>query len=179
MPHTWSSTAAEQFWSLRKMSCVLTDTFQVETPEGEEDELTERHNRDEEQRVQFQTEYADYLSRETTENAERSITIANDLHFWAVYRSWTFCQDCGSLDKIKLMPSFQSKLPVKWNKNCHCKDVRYIVPCIENIPECLKNLTYADIITLRPVEMHVGDYKRLQHGYRQKTNMCRVTWSNL
>jgi hypothetical protein len=58
--------------------------------------------------------YADFLSTVTNENAQRSITIANDLHFWAVYRSRTFCQDCGSLDKIKLMPSFQSKLPVKW-----------------------------------------------------------------
>ena len=26
--------------------------------------------------------------------------------------------------------------------------------------------------------VHVGDYKHLKHGYRQKTRMFRATWSN-
>ena len=67
---------------------------------------------------------------------------------------------------------------MRFKSNCHCKEIRYIVLCIENISECLKDLTYSDIITLRPIDLHVGDYKRLKHGYRQNTNMCRATWSN-
>ena len=49
---------------------------------------------------------------------------------------------------------------------------------MENIPECLNDLSHTDIIALRPIDLHVGDYKPLKHGDRQKTNMCRAMWSN-
>lgn len=29
---------------------------------------------------------------------------------------------------------------------------------------------------LRPFEIHCGDYKRMMHGYRQRTGPFRVTW---
>ena len=49
--------------------------------------------------------------------------------------------------------------------------MQYIVPCIDNIPNCLKDLTHSDILALRPVDVHIGDYKQMKHDYRQK-NKC-------
>ena len=138
--------------------------------------LTERNKRDHEQHVEFSTKYANFLgSPETNFVDQQHGEVDDDLCFWAVYRSWTYCKECGSVDRLKLMPSFQSKLPVKLKSNCHCKNARYIVPCLQNIPD--GGLSYCDILTLRPLDIHVGDYKCLKHGYQQKTNMCRVSWS--
>ena len=177
MPRSWSVAAAQEFWSSRSVNLVLSQN--VERTTTEDDDSTARATRDEQQRLQFNNTYENFLSTDTNANIQRDITTANDLNFWATYRSWTFCEHCGSVQKLKLLPSYQNKSPVKTAKTCQCREIRYIVPCIENIPDCLKNLTYRDIVALRPVDLHVGDYKRLKHGYRQKTNMCRITWSNL
>ena len=72
------------------------------------------------------------------------------------------------LEKLKPLPSYQSRSAVKSKNVCHCKDMRYILPCIDNIPSCLKDLTHSDILALRAVDWHIGDYKRMKHDYRQK-----------
>ena len=47
------------------------------------------------------------------------------------------------------------------------------------IPDCLRNLSFREICILRPFQFHFGDYRRLQHGYKQKNSLCRVDWSLL
>lgn len=54
-----------------------------------------------------------------------------------------------------------------------------MVPQPDDVPLPLRNLTEADIRILRPFDIHCGDYKRMVHGYRQRTGPFRVTWSAL
>ena len=177
MPRMWSSPAADQFWSTRELAFVSTDNCNSHVTAEFQAELNERANRGEQEYQQFTAKYAKMLSNSVIPHSEENTSVAEDLTFWAIQRSWTFCNECGSVDRLKLMPTYQSKGLIKHKNDCQCKNIRYIVPCLENIPECLHGLSHNDILSLRPVDLHVGEYKRLKHGYRQKTNMCRVTWS--
>ena len=37
---------------------------------------------------------------------------ADDLLFWALFQSWTFCDACGRLEARKLLPGFQHRNPL-------------------------------------------------------------------
>ena len=106
MPHTSSTTAHDQFWSGRKVSSVLKDHIHAHGVLEGEIELSERARRDEEEKLQFTTDYANFLQTTQTNVSENTFSISNDLNSWAVYRSWTFCKECGSVDRIKLLPGF-------------------------------------------------------------------------
>ena len=53
----------------------------------------------------------------------------------------------------------------------------YIIPTASHFPDLFKGLSHAEIIVLRPFTVHLGDYVKKQNGYRQKTNIFRLTWS--
>ena len=53
------------------------------------------------------------------------------------------------------------------------------MPQVDDVPLLLRNLNRQDIQVLRPFEIHCGDYKRVVHGYRQRTCTIRISWSAL
>ena len=97
MPRPWSVAVAQEL--LRIVNFVLSQD--VERRTTEEDDSTARATRDEEQCLQFDNTYENFLSSDTNANSQSDITTANDLNFWATYRSWKFCEHCGSVQKLK------------------------------------------------------------------------------
>ena len=104
---------------------------------------------------------------------------ARDLRRWCVENSWCFCEKCGHLGFQKLLPSFRNSPPSPIDRKCKCGGGVYHVPQVEDVPVLLRNLTKDDIRVLRPFDIHCGDYKRVVHGYRQRTGTFRVSWSAL
>ena len=123
MSHTSSTSIHEQFWLSCKLSSVLKDNFDLDRTVEGETELTERTRRDENDKLQLTTDYANFLTAGSGHVTEKNFVNLHDLNFWAVYRSWTFCKECGSFDRVKLLPSFQSKTAVRCKTTCHCKDI--------------------------------------------------------
>ena len=76
-----------------------------------------------------------------------------------------------------MLPNYFKRPPVKFAKKCTCANKVYINPCVEKFPNVLKGLSHDEIIVLRPFNIHFGDYVKKQYGYRQKTNLFRLTWS--
>ena len=101
---------------------------------------------------------------------------AHDLFNWAVYKSWSYCDNCKLLHREKLLPSFKNS-KLKTVKSCPCKTARYHIPRAFEIPICLRSLTRTEVLALRPFTLHTGNYKVHRHGYRQKDGFCRVSWS--
>lgn len=106
-------------------------------------------------------------------------TESENLEFWIKHGSWTYCEKRKKLSELKLFPRFAKRPIVKAVKSCNCVDNRYTVPQYKDINDKLKELTRNEIIALRPLDMHVGQYKRLPNGYRRKTDKFRVTWSKM
>ena len=105
--------------------------------------------------------------------------VAQDLEFWAVHSSWSYCRSCKLLVSRKLLPSHARRPVVKYEPKCQCQASRYKTPQYAEIPSALRGLTFTEMTTLRPLDLHNGDYNRQQHGYRKKNSMTRVTWSAL
>ena len=55
----------------------------------------------------------------------------------------------------------------------------YCVLQVDNVPLLLRNLTKDDIRVLHLFDIHCGDYKRVVHGYCQRTGTFRISWSVL
>ena len=62
---------------------------------------------------------------------------------------------------------------------CHCKDNKYIVPNIADIPAELRCLEAHHVKALCPFDVDTGTYKRMQYGYRKKTCALRCACSKL
>lgn len=125
----------------------------------------ERLNRQEQDKVQFFANNEQFLNHDLPKPLY--MQTAEKLLFWINNSSWTYCENCKSLKTEKLLPRFENTPPVKMSNTCTCQQERYISPLYRQIPDALKNLTFTDI-TLRPFNIHTGDYERLQHGYRKK-----------
>lgn len=104
---------------------------------------------------------------------------ARDLRHWCENQSWSFCAKCGKLSTRKLLPSFRAKKAPPLDTACKCGGSAYVVPQPDDVSLPLRNLSEADLRILRPLDIHCGDYKRMVHGYRQRTGPFRVTWSAL
>lgn len=107
---------------------------------------------------------------------QRSSNKAHALLQWAVNKSWSYCAKCKLLQRQTLLPSFE-RCKLKTIKSCQCSTGRYHIPQAVEIPICLRGLTRGEIVALRPLTLHTGNYKIHQHGYRQKDGLCRVSWS--
>ena len=90
--------------------------------------------------------------------------VAEDLEFWAVHSSCSYCRGCKLLVSRKLLLS-------------HAR--RYKTQQYAEIPAVLRGLTLAEMTTPPPLHLHNDKYNRQQHGYRKKTSLMHVTWSCL
>ena len=102
---------------------------------------------------------------------------AEHLRLWCEEGSWSFCPKCGKLCPAKLLPSFRTRKHNILDNSCKCGGTTYCVPQAEDVPLPLRNLTAQDIRVLRPLVIHCGEYKRVVHGYRQRTGPFRVSWA--
>ena len=144
MSSTWTSDAAETFWSMRP--CALLS------------QLPNMHNR--------QQEYADSLESDTRqESLDKQQFMAthqlstpdkellnltkcvHNLKFWVTNSSWSYCQQCFLLKGQKLGCRFAKRPRTKPIKECLCSKDRYHVPLATAIPDVLKNMTAADLRT--------------------------------
>ena len=91
--------------------------------------------------------------------------------------SRSFCKDCNSLLFQKLLLSFTTNKKCNEKNVCQCKDDKYIVPLVQYIPSELRNLQLSHILILRPFEIDLGEFCRMQHGYRKKNAMLRLQCS--
>lgn len=95
------------------------------------------------------------------------------------------CTEAGPLFKVwktcrsKTDAIFPSQTAFPLDRACKCGGGTYIVPQLDDVPLLLRNLSSEDIRVLRPFDIHCGDYKRVVHGYRQRTGPFRITWSSL
>jgi len=176
MPTYWTSAKSLTFWANRKWRLVRNDnnigtriarlnidktardTQQTEATKAFLELYSGKHN--------LQQSSSKYFKNETTA-----------LQFWIEHSSWTYCQKCKQLLPQKLFPRFMNTPVVKAVKTCTCKAKRYIVPRYKNIPKELRKLTLKQIVALRPLTIHCGDYEKNAKGYRKKGSMFRVSWS--
>lgn len=100
--------------------------------------------------------------------------ISRALVFWCKSSPYR-CENCNVIIYRKFMPTFMKMTLWKNKQPCHCLTQRYIVPHVADIPDCLKNLTKADILALRPFDLDCGIYQRHQTGYRLKKGIIKIS----
>ena len=170
----WSVEHARRFWVSRVQNSIL----QYPVSLRREQQLTERQ---EERLTRMRHEEDTFCTMHSLENANDDTIIetseAEDLQFWAIYQSWTFCDSCGKLDPQKLLPPFRKRAPSRFLTACKCRGGTYEVPSTDDVPLVLRTLTIEDQRLLSPFTVHCGNYRRIFNGYRQRTGPFRVTWS--
>ena len=116
--------------------------------------------------------YANAESYVGTEDAE-------NLQFWAIHGSTTYCLNCQKLLPVKLLSRWTNRPIVKGKTSCTCIQGGYYSPNADGIPDVLKNLSNSEICSLRPLTVHCGQHTHLPISYRQKGGTFRLTWSKL
>ena len=102
----------------------------------------------------FNSDIGDQL----TEVEEHPANTAEALLQWAINKSWSYCVKCKLLQPEKLLPSFHTST-VKTIKTCPCTCEHYHIPQAFEIPLCLHGLSRSEILALRPLTLHNGNYK--------------------
>ena len=168
-----------QFWATRNCHILMRDddleTKRIRQEEVNSEQVEKQDNDHQQFTLSNQTRFTQNLHPRQTQPE----TTASNITYWIKNSSWTFCETCFTLKPQKLLPRCKNKPINKVLKNCICAEKKYIVPMLHLIPDCLRNLSFREICILRPFQFHFGDYRRLQHGYKQKNSLCRVDWSLL
>ena len=112
---------------------------------------------------------ADYEFPEVEVKSIINTLEAQHLRPWCMEASWSFCPKRGKLSPVKLLPSFCTRKPNALDLSCKCGGSTYSVPQAEDVPLILRNLTAQDIRVLCRLDIHSGKYKRVVHGYLQRT----------
>jgi hypothetical protein len=160
------------FWSKRPFHIIGSYPIN-EWKAAKQSDIISRVERVEQLRSTF---FNSDIGAQVAEQDQNSNNKAEALCQWAINKSWSYCPNCKILHREKLLPSFDSS-KLKTVKCCPCSTKRYHIPQALEIPFCLHGLTRAEILALRPLTLHTGNYKVHQHGYRQKDGFCRVSWS--
>ena len=162
MTSRWTQEDATQFWANRKWQLLLTYPGVHRRQRQHQQKEADCQTRDRLQRNRFIQEHG---HRQLPDAVPIVFTSeADDLRFWAKNSSWRFCDSCKSLVSEKLLPSFQNRKARVTKTSCSCSKGRYELPSEEDLPVRLLDLSEEDIPTLRPFDVHCGDYHRLQHG---------------
>ena len=172
----WTKEAARDYWNARKNFVIMQYPNAERRWEKSLQEMRQRKLQRKEARKMFFEENNLSDSNNCTNAAKQ---MSNNLAFWIINSSWLYCNNCKMLNKEKLFPKFRQRQPTTCTKRCQCSTNRYPVPRKLAVPEVLTNLTTEDNFVLRPIDLHIGDYKRMEHGYRRKNGITRVNWSKL
>ena len=99
---------------------------------------------------------------------------------WCKFGSFGICKECHSLQLRPLhqLDTRRVALAEITGKACKsCKDGAVWVPQPKDIPKPLKKLSQKMACTLRPLDLYVGPVKKASNGYRLKSSMTRMSWS--
>lgn len=173
---SWDTEKSQQFWNGRQF-IAITQNENLDTRIQEK--LIQKQHRetlDNEKKEKFMGEYNTSFSNDQTLTLP-SQTVSNNIKFWIEHLSWSYCNNCKLLRTERMLPNYSKRQKLRFSRGCLCKNGLYLNPTIEMFPELLRNLTLHDVIALRPLDIHLGDYVRKKNGYRQKNGMFHLTWS--
>ena len=100
---------------------------------------------------------------------------------WCKFGSLGICKKCHSLQLRPLhqIDTRRVALAEITGKACKsCKDGSVWVPQPKDIPKPLRKLSQKMACTLRPLDLYVGPVKKASNGYRLKSSMTRMSWSD-
>ena len=171
----WDESSSLSFWEKRQFESIS----EIDNVEERKVKVDAIHQSREKARIakkeQFLAKYAQHFITNCVANLPGSNISAN-LKFWIQHMSWTFCNKCKQLKTETLLPNYFKRLTLKFHRKCTCPKGIYFNPTSDDIPDIFKTISNEEIIALRPFSIHVGDYVVKENGYRQKTNMFRLTW---
>jgi len=171
----WSTETSSQFWSCRSTT-VIARLPRVHQRNAERiHHVAQRDAARRQRREEFVQRYRKRAVPGTPSILDTE--EIRDLRFWSQHQAWTYCASCGALQPQKLLPSYRRRPPMKASRTCNCRTQRYVLPNEDDTPLSLQGLTDEQIRALRPLDIHTGEYRRMQHGYRARTSSFRVTWS--
>ena len=99
------------------------------------------------------------------------------LEAWCKQGSWQMCEACGSMEPRRLEPVDLKKTAKPTCKRCSACRTNEYVPCLDDVPPLLRDLTPEIVQALRPLEIDVGFPERAPHGYRVHTQMICFAWA--
>ena len=172
----WDKSKSAAFWAERVFQSIISDEY---IPDKREKQKKQNDSRQEMQCL-YKTQFHDRFKQFMLSQQSRKLpgpVIAENLRFWIEHLSWTYCNSCKMLKMQRLLPNYFKRPLLKFSKECTCIKNVYINPTEDKIPDVLKGLTHKEMVVLRPLTVHIGDYVKKQNGYRQKTNLFRLTWS--
>ena len=175
MTTKWTDSQSRTFWTKRRTYAILRYPRVRQWRSDFLDQMAQRRAVD----VQKKQDFFKTHQLESDGAPSSASKVAKELEFWAIHSSWSYCRDCKLLVSRKLLPSYSKRPVIKPEPKCQCQAKRYYTPRYADIPAVLRGLTLTEIATLRPMDLHNGDYNRQQHGYRKKAGMTHVTWSRL
>ena len=106
-----------------------------------------------------------------------STAVGRALEAWCKQGSWQMCEGCGSMQPRRLDPIDLKKLAKPTCKKCSACRAGDYVPCLEDVPEPLRNLSQEVVEALWPLDIDVGLPERPAHGYRVHTQMICFAWA--
>ncbi len=172
----WDESSSLSFWEKRQFESIS----EIDNVEERKVKVDAIHQSREKARIakkeQFLAKYAQQFITNCVATLPGSNISAN-LKFWIQHMSWTFCNKCKQLKTETLLPNYFKRLTLKFHRKCTCPKGIYFNPTSDDIPDIFKTISNEEIIALRPFSIHVGDYVVKENGYREKTNMFRLTWS--
>ena len=123
----------------------------------------------------------DHASTHAHLNVERYVATENaeNLQFWVIHWSTTYCFNCQKLLPVKLLSRWMNRPIVKGKTSCTCIQGRYFSPNADAISHMLKNLSNSENCSLCPLTVHSGQYTSLHNSYCQKGRTFQLTWSKL
>lgn len=176
MPAVWSSAKWITFWAQRKWQVIGKDNNTDARIARLNADIAAKNTRDTEVTKSFLQRYSgkQCLPQSSSKFYYRDIVA---LEFWIIHSSWTYCKSCNQLFPHKWIQTFMNRALVKTTNVCTCKAKKYVHPRYKDIPKELRGLTLRQIVALRPLFIHCGDYGKSPIGYRKKGGMFRVSWS--
>ena len=123
----WTDILSLNFWAERVWKYLTRDVERANRIERLQEQITSRAQTIASKTREFTNSLGDKQqgSQASTSYFEQE---AQDLEFWMVHSSWTYCEKCNQLYTTKMMPNFSKHPEVKTYKTCTCEKNRYVVP---------------------------------------------------
>ena len=176
MASVWTAAKSVLFWSKRNWKLVGADENRQQRIVEYRQWLATKDTREREKTTAFTRRFGNMQALANSSNLFYK-KDANRLEFWMKHGSWTYCKKCKQLVWERLFPRFAKKPVIKSKATCSCSNERYVIPRKKDIPKELRDLSVSQIVALRPLDIHDGEYEKHPSGYRKKGGMFRLDWS--
>ena len=178
MRRRWTEQQSFQLWNARIWTLIGRDDNTANRCARFHEETRNREERHRADMLQFAQDNGAAVPHPNAE-AYLATVDAENLAFWAVHGSTTYCANCNKLLQLRLLSRWSNRPKVSAKGHCTCVEGRYFTPQPNEVPVVLRNLSNSEICSLRPLTVHTGQYIRLENGYRKKAGTFRLSWSRL